>query len=94
MRTGPTFETEEFVYRDDQVDGIFSIRAFRIAGDRLGVAFENVTERRRAEIALRESERKLSYLMANLPGMAYRRLADEGWTMQFVSQGWRCADRL
>lgn len=87
MRTGQTFQTEEFVYRDDQIDGIFSIRAFQIAGDRLGVAFENVTEHRKAELALRESERKLSTLMANLPGMAYRCRADRDWTMLFVSQG-------
>ena len=36
---------------------------------------------------LRESEGKLSRLMSNLPGMAYRRLHDEAWTMRFVSDG-------
>ncbi len=87
MQTGQTFQTEEFVYQDDQIDGIFSIRAFQIAGNRLGVAFENVTERRRAELAIREGERRLATLMANLPGMAYRCKADRDWTMEFVSQG-------
>ncbi len=87
MRTGRTFQTEEFVYQDDQIDGIFSIRAFQIAGNRLGVAFENVTERRKAELAIREGERRLATLMSNLPGMAYRCKADSNWTMEFVSQG-------
>jgi PAS domain S-box-containing protein len=90
MKTGQTYRTEEFLYEDKKLTGIFSIRAFSIPGDRLCVVFENVTERRKAEQALQESERKLSTLMANLPGMAYRCRADEQWTMEFVSEG--CTD--
>ena len=44
-------------------------------------------ERKRAEQALRESQRKLFTLMGNLPGMAYRCANDEHWTMEFVSEG-------
>ncbi|MCC7303720.1 MAG: PAS domain S-box protein [Bacteroidia bacterium] len=44
-------------------------------------AFEKTAE------ALRESERTLSTLMNNLPGMAYRCLYDEYWTMLFLSNG-------
>lgn len=54
----------------------------------------DITGRRQAfeamkasEQALAESERQLSTLMANLPGMAYRCLNDENWTMLFVSKG-------
>jgi PAS domain S-box-containing protein len=46
------FESEELFYRDDRLEGVFRIRAFPMAGNRLGVAFENVTERKRAEEAL------------------------------------------
>ena len=44
-------------------------------------------QRRRTDEALHESERRLSTLMANLPGIAYRCLNAPGWPMTFVSQG-------
>lgn len=48
---------------------------------------QDITEQSEAERALAESERTLSALLANLPGMAYRRKLDTDWTMEFVSQG-------
>ena len=39
------------------------------------------------QASLRESERMLSTLIRNLPGMAYRCLNDENWTMEFISEG-------
>jgi PAS domain S-box-containing protein len=47
----------------------------------------DITDRVQAQQLLTESERRLSTLMANLPGMAYRCLNDASWTMKFVSQG-------
>ena len=44
-------------------------------------------DRRRAEDELWESQRQLSTLMSNLPGMAYRCANDDDWTMEFVSEG-------
>jgi PAS domain S-box-containing protein len=48
---------------------------------------ETITERTRAEEALRESERAMATLLSNLPGMAYRCQLDEQFTMDFVSEG-------
>ncbi|MEW4486476.1 PAS domain S-box protein [Thalassoglobus sp. JC818] len=47
----------------------------------------DVTERKRAEEAVRIRERQLSTLMSNLPGAAYRCLNDKDWTMEFISDG-------
>jgi PAS domain S-box-containing protein len=49
----------------------------------------DVTERLAIEDALRESERALSTLLGNLPGMAYRCGNDPQYTMLFVSRGCR-----
>jgi two-component system sensor histidine kinase UhpB len=47
----------------------------------------DITERKQTEQALLESERRLSTLMSNLPGMAYRCRNDSQWRMEFVSDG-------
>ena len=44
-------------------------------------------QRKRADEARRESERRLSTLMSNLPGIAYRCPNEPGWPMEFVSRG-------
>jgi len=41
----------------------------------------------RAKSALEESERQLSTLISNLPGMVYRARNEAGWPMEFVSDG-------
>ncbi len=47
----------------------------------------DVTQRKRAEDALRESERALATLLSNLPGFAYRQRYDDDWTVEYVSDG-------
>ncbi|MDF2539084.1 MAG: domain S-box [Herbinix sp.] len=48
---------------------------------------EDITEQKKAELSLKESERTYEMLLSNLPGMAYRCSFDRDWTMQFVSEG-------
>jgi len=47
----------------------------------------DITDKKEAEEAVVESERRLQTLMNNLPGMAYRCKADETYSMEFASQG-------
>ncbi len=65
-----------------------SVRPFEYQGQQalLG-SFRDISNRERAARALQENERKLSTLMANLPGIAYRCKNDRLWTMEFISQG-------
>jgi two-component system cell cycle sensor histidine kinase/response regulator CckA len=54
----------------------------------LGTA-RDISEIKRAETELLESERFLSTLMGNLPGMVYRCTDDSRWTMIYLSEGCR-----
>jgi len=51
---------------------------------------EDISERKKVSEALKESERSKSVLLSHIPGLAYRCLNDENWTMEFVSDG--CID--
>jgi len=43
-------------------------------------------ETKRTKDALRETERQVSTMIDNLPGIAYRCLNDKNWTMKFISK--------
>ncbi len=47
----------------------------------------DITDRKLAEVEIKESERRLATLMDNLPGLVYRCRNDKNWTMEFVSNG-------
>jgi PAS domain S-box-containing protein len=54
-------------YGDERIrQGIYSVQIFPLPGHFLGVAFENVTEHRRADQALRESEERFRLLVQGI----------------------------
>jgi diguanylate cyclase (GGDEF)-like protein/PAS domain S-box-containing protein len=70
---------------------LLSAKIIEIQGEKCLLSItRDITAIKQAEADLRESERTLSTLMGNLPGMAYRCKNDRERTMQFVSQG--CLD--
>ena len=63
-----------------------SISHIKTGGEHLfTVILRDITERIKAEQALQESQRTLSTLIGNLPGMVYRCHNDSDRTMEFVS---------
>jgi len=49
----------ELIYGDERIrEGIYTVQVFPLSHDFLGVVFDNVTEQRRSERALRESEER------------------------------------
>ncbi|NEP55449.1 MAG: PAS domain S-box protein [Symploca sp. SIO2G7] len=68
--------------------GLLSAEIINLGGqDCLLSIINDITERKQVQEAFFESQRTLSTLMSNLPGMAYRGANDENWTMRFVSEG-------
>ncbi len=47
----------------------------------------DITEIKEAQLNLEKTQLSFSNLLSNLPGMAYRCLNDENWTMEFISDG-------
>jgi PAS domain S-box-containing protein len=51
------------------------------------LAHLNISVRKQAEEALRESQRQLATLISNLPGFVYRSRNDRNWTFEYLSEG-------
>ncbi|MFP4349252.1 MAG: chemotaxis protein CheB [Desulfococcaceae bacterium] len=58
MNTGETCYAKQVEYRDERLGGVFRVQAFRLPGDRLAVTFDDITERKRAEDALKKAEKE------------------------------------
>lgn len=84
---------QRFYWKHKQKDGtpidvevslnkvVLSNKSYLLAVER------DITQHMKAEVALRESERRLSTLIKNLPGMAYRCQNIKNWKFNFASEG-------
>lgn len=82
------FETQHRTKTGEIRDVLVTTQLIELSGRKLAHAiYLDITERKRVEAALSESERTLSMLINNLPGIVYRCQNDRERTMTFVSDG-------
>jgi PAS domain S-box-containing protein len=91
MKTGQAEEVETEGVRDDGSRFTVRINAFPLfAENGKSTGFievvEDITERKKADEALRNSEQRYRSLVANIPGVVYRGTLDEHWTMHYMSE--------
>lgn len=67
--------------------GAYSYLQKPLEMEKLLLVIRRAIDKRETQEALKASERRLSMIMKNLPGMAYRRQNDRDWTMVFISDG-------
>jgi PAS domain S-box-containing protein len=71
MQTSETFFGEEVFYNGESNHGIYNIIAFKMPSNRLGVVFEDVTEKKIAEKALEESQKFNETILNASPDLIY-----------------------
>jgi PAS domain S-box-containing protein len=73
--------------KDEQLKGIYEVYAFQTSAGQMTVMFTDISGQMQSREALAESQRTLSTLMGNLPGVAYRCRNTPDWPMEFISKG-------
>ncbi|HZF52667.1 MAG TPA: STAS domain-containing protein [Polyangiaceae bacterium] len=68
--SGGARDMGEVVYQDGRIEGVFSIRAIGLQERRVCLNFENITERKRAEEALRQSLAQAKMIRAQAAAIA------------------------
>ena len=69
----------EITYGDERIrEGIYVVQVFPLSHDFLGVVFENVTDQRRSERALHESEERFRLLIQGIQEYAIFQLDPSG----------------
>ncbi len=71
MKTGKTFETENVRYNDENVEGAFKIRAFKIEEDKLVISFDNITEQVKILQDLKRSQERFTCVIKNLDAVVF-----------------------
>ncbi len=73
IRTGKSKEFEEIRYLDDEnTERIYSLKAFPLPDQHLGVSFENITNKKKAEEDLKASEEKFRLMAENASDIIFQ----------------------
>ena len=60
--TGEPWQTDEIIYKENEIAGAFEVRAFQTSPGRMAAAFVDITERKLAEEEIRRRNRELALL--------------------------------
>ncbi len=80
---GESWHTEQIDYEDDRIKGAFEVHAFQTTPGNVAVMFLEITSRKRAEEALKDSEEKYRQLVENINDVIFT--ADVRGTLTYVS---------
>ncbi len=80
---GESWHTEQIDYEDERIKGAFEVHAFQTTPGNVAVMFLEITSRKRAEEALKDSEEKYRQLVENINDVIFT--ADVRGTLTYVS---------
>ncbi|MBN2523892.1 MAG: PAS domain S-box protein [Bacteroidales bacterium] len=85
-------QIEHRIIYSDGLVGYINVRFFIVKDDtgktiKTYGANQDITDRKKIELAVMESEKRLFNILNNLQGMAYKCKNDEYWTMEYISAG-------
>ncbi|WP_006788726.1 PAS domain S-box protein [Thiorhodospira sibirica] len=73
VRSQQVADFEDMTYTDARVlQAAFAVKAYPLPNNHMGVSFDNITERKQMENALRDSHELLTELSRQVPGVIYR----------------------
>ena len=85
--SGRGIEQPEMYYADEHLPGsFFSVKVFSLPNQCIGIAFDDITQRKQAEQALRESEERFQTMAENAPVMIW--LSDTNRRCTYFNKNW------
>jgi len=95
---GAPWRTEQVAYQDERIVGAFEVTAFQIAPGEMAAVFQDITERKRAEVALAQEKERLSVTLRSIgDGVVSTDVAGRITLMNRVAErltGWSAAEAL
>jgi PAS domain S-box-containing protein len=63
IKTQKPANLEDVIYKDNRIEGAYAVKVFPLPDQHVGVCFEDITEKKKIEIKLKQSEETLKFLV-------------------------------